>query len=261
MQGLSHESPIFNLQSSGKAMILAAGEGTRLRPLTLETPKVLLPIGGFPLIEYTLAWLKSHGISEVAINLCHLGNKTRDFLGDGSRFGMKIVYSEEKTLLGTAGGVKKMEHFFDGTFIVFYGDNLTDFDLSAMIEFHREKKATVTLALFEPSNPSEVGIVEMDKDGRIVKLLEKPKSPISNLQSPILANGGVYVLEQEVFNYIPGEGFSDFAYDIFPKLIDSGLPVYGYQLRPRDYFIDIGTIEKYRIAQEVVRSSMFRVQP
>jgi mannose-1-phosphate guanylyltransferase / phosphomannomutase len=244
-----------------KAMILAAGEGTRLRPLTLETPKVLLLVGGVPLVEYTVAWLKSHGISEVAINLYHLGSKISDCLGDGSRFGMKIVYSEEETLLGTAGSVKKMEHFFNSTFVVFYGDNLTDFDLSAMVEFHLEKKAVATLAIFESSNLSEVGIVEIDKNGRISRLIEKPKSAFPNFQlSSTSANGGVYVLEKKIFNYIPSESRSDFASDIFPKLLASGIPVYGYRLSPEDYFLDIGTMHRYQQSNTDMKAGKVRIE-
>ncbi len=240
-------------------MILAAGEGIRLRPLTLETPKILLPIGGVLLVEYTLAWLKSHGISEVAINLYHLGSKVKNYLGDGSRFGMKIVYSEEETLLGTAGGVKRMEHFFDGTFVVFYGDNLTDFDLSTMVEFHREKKALATLAIFESPNPSDVGVVEMNRNERILRLVEKPKSAIPNFQSSVLSNGGAYVLEKEVLDYIPSGRFSDFARDIFPELIASGLPVYGYRLRPEDYLLDIGTMDKYQQSNKDVKAGAVKI--
>jgi NDP-sugar pyrophosphorylase family protein len=243
-----------------KAMILAAGEGTRLRPLTLHTPKVLLPIGGIPLIEYTLTWLKSHAISDVAINLYHLGDQIKDFVGDGSHLGVKVVYSEEETLLGTAGGVKKMEHFFDGTFVVSYGDNLTDFDLSTMIELHREKKAIATLAVFEVSNPSRVGVVQMNGDGRLSRLVEKSQSPFPNSGSPILANGGVYVLEREVMDYIPTEGFSDFAYAIFPKLIELDLLVYGYVLKPEDYLLDIGSIEKYHEANADMQAGKVRIR-
>jgi NDP-sugar pyrophosphorylase family protein len=225
-----------------KAMILAAGEGTRLSPLTLQTPKVLLPLNGVPLIQYTLAWLRRYGVTEVAINLHHLGEKIKDFLGDGSRFGVKIVYSPEKALLGTAGGVKRLAHFLDDTFAVVYGDVVPDFDLSAMIEFHREKRAVATLALVEVPNPWEVGIVEIDKDGQLVNFMEKPPrgTELGNLGS-----GGVYVLEEEVLSYIPSEGFCDFAYEIFPKIITLGLPVYGYRLKPDDYLGDIGTLEKY----------------
>ena len=231
-------------------MLLAAGEGTRLRPLTLEMPKVLLPIGGQPLIEYQLSWLKHHGIQEVAINLYHLGNKVKDFLGDGSHFGVKIFYSTEEKLLGTAGGVKRMEHLFHNTFAVVYADVLTNFNLSAMIKFHQEKKAVATLVIFEAPNPTEVGVVEMSPEGRILSFVEKPKA--ANLELQSLANGGVYVLEKEVLQYIPTQGFSDFAYDIFPKLLELSLPIYGYALKSQDYLIDIGTIEKYNQANKDV---------
>jgi len=247
-----------------KAMILAAGEGTRLRPLTLETPKVLLPIGGRPLIQYQLSWLKSHGIHEVAINLYHLGNKIKDFLGNGSRWGIKICYSPEETLLGTAGGVKRMEHFFDDGFVVLYGDVLTNFDLSAMVNFHEEKNAVATLAIFEAVDHSEVGVVEMDREGRILSFVEKPKTlnleprtlnverRTSNIKSPVLASGGVYVLEKQVLDDIPVQGFSDFACDMFPQLIELDLPIYGYLLKPEEYLLDIGTWDKYREANENV---------
>ena len=242
-----------------KAMILAAGEGTRLRPLTLETPKPLLPVAGIPLIEYILVWLKSHGISEVAVNLHHKGDMIKRFLGDGHQLGVKIVYSEEEMLLGTAGGVKKMEGFFDGAFVVFYGDNLTDFDLSAMLRFHRQKNAMVTLAIFEPPNPSEVGVVQMNGDERILALVEKPHISHGRVRSPVLANGGVYVLEQKVFEFIDGNIFADFASDVFPRLISSDLPVYGFKLKPDDYFIDIGTLTKYNQANEDVEAAKIRI--
>jgi mannose-1-phosphate guanylyltransferase / phosphomannomutase len=202
-----------------KAMILAAGEGTRLRPLTLETPKPLLPVDGVPLIAYILTWLGGYGITDVAINLCHLGDKIKLFLGDGSHFRMRVTYSEETSPLGTAGGVKKIADFFDGPFIVVYGDNLTDFDLSSMIRFHQQKKAAATMALFKPSDPSQVGMIAMDKDGRISELIEKPKQTtagIHGLPSSGLANAAVYVLEPKVLSYIEEGKVSDFATMSFP---------------------------------------------
>jgi NDP-sugar pyrophosphorylase family protein len=229
-----------------KAMILAAGEGTRLRPLTLTLPKALLPIGRNPLIEHQLYWLKSHGIQEVIINLHHFGERIKNLLGDGSHFGMKICYSPEKSPLGTAGGVRNASHCFDSTFVVVYGDVLTNFDLSAMVKFHQQKNAMATLAIFEPQNACAVGIVELNEDRRILSFVEKPQSPIASL-----ANGGIYVLEREVLSYIPEQAFSDFAYDVFPKLIQLCLPLYGYVLKPNDYLIDIGTPDKYCEAQEV----------
>jgi NDP-sugar pyrophosphorylase family protein len=232
-----------------KAMILAAGEGTRLRPLTLETPKVLLPVAERPLIEHQLSWLRSHGIQEVAINLYHLGVKIRDFLGNGSRYNMKVCYSSEETLLGTAGGVKRMEHFLGDAFVVVYGDVLTNLDLSAMADFHQEKRAIATLAIFEAAKPWEVGVVDIDRGGRILGFEEKPRSSTLNRQSEVLASGGVYILDKQVLGHIPSQNFSDFAYDIFPRLIALGLPVYGYRLNAKDcYIIDIGTWDEYRRA-------------
>lgn len=240
-----------------KAMILAAGQGTRLRPLTLETPKVLLPVGGVPLIEHTLVWLRSHGVSEVAINLHCLGDKIKNCLGDGSRFGIKVFYSPEETLRGTAGGVRRMKHFFDSTFVVAYGDVLTDFNLTRMIQFHQRKKAIATLAIREVPNPWDVGVVEMSNEGRIVSFVEKPPC---RCEAGNLGSGGVYVLEKRVLNYVPGESSSDFAYDIFPKLIELGLPVYGHKLKPDDYLIDIGTIEKYHQANEDIRAGKLKIK-
>jgi len=230
-----------------KAMVLAAGEGTRLRPLTTDMPKVLLPVSGVPLLEHIVIWLKSHGIAEVAINLYHQGKKIRDFVQDGSRLGVKIIYSPEETMLGTAGGVKRVEHFFNGTFVVVYGDILTDFDLSSMISLHQQKKAIATIVLLKVPNPSEVGIAEIDGDGKLVSFVEKP--PPSS-EPGNLASGGVYVLEKEILDYIPNQGFCDFAYDVFPKIIRFGLPVYGYCLTPEDHLLDIGTPEKYHQANK-----------
>ena len=239
-----------------KAMILAAGEGTRLRPLTLETPKVLLPVAGVPLICYTLTWLRSHGIGEVCINLHHLGNRIKESLGDGSRLGVEVRYSDEDVLLGTAGGVKKVEHFFDTTFVVVYGDVLTDFNLSAMTDFHQRKRAMATLAVTRVSNPWETGIVEMKEEGRIISCIEKPPK---GTEMGNMANGGVYVLERQVLDFIPSQGFYDFAYDVFPKLIRANFPVYGYVLRHKDYLIDIGTIDKYLKANEDVKSGKVKM--
>jgi mannose-1-phosphate guanylyltransferase / phosphomannomutase len=246
-----------------KAMILAAGEGTRLRPLTLETPKPLLTIDGYPLIGYIITWLRDHGVSEVAVNLCHLGGKIKSFIGDGSRFRVKVTYSEETSPLGTAGGVKKVASFFDGPFIVAYGDNLTDFDLSSMIRFHQQKKAAATMALFKPQDPTQVGMIDMDKDGRIKKLIEKPKTGagIPEIDSSGLANAAVYIFEPEVLDYIEEGKVSDFAYDVFPRLIAAGIPVYGYPLKAEDYFIDIGSIKNYQRVNEDVKAGKVKVKP
>jgi len=232
-----------------RAMILAAGDGTRLYPFTLETSKVLLPVGGIPLIQHTLVWLRRHGISEVAINLHHFGDKIRAFLGDGSAFGVTVHYSPEQQLQGTAGGIKRIARFFNGTFLVIYGDVLTDFNLSAMVEFHVQREAVATLAIFEAPDPREVGVVELDPEGKVLSFMEKSSSSTAR---PVLASGGIYVLKREVLDYIPDEGCSDFGSDILPELIRLGLPVYGFRLKAGDYLIDIGTVDKYQRANNDV---------
>lgn len=240
-----------------RAMVLAAGEGTRLRPLTLETPKVLVPVGGVPLICYTLAWLRSHGVREVVINLYHLGDRIKKYLDDGSHFGMKVHYSSEERLLGTAGGVKKAGRFFPGAFVVVYGDVLTDFDLSDMMGFHRAKGGIATLALTKVVNPRETGIVQLDKDDRVVSFVEKPSG---GAVIGDMSNGGVYILEKEVLQFIPRGRYCDFAYDVFPRLIEFGCPVYGYRLKSGDYLIDIGSMDRYERVNKDIAAKRVRLR-
>lgn len=234
-----------------KAMILAAGLGTRLRPLTLEVPKVLVPVGGVPLLERTLAWLRRYGIEEVAINLHHLGEKVVDYLGDGSRFGMTVMYSWEDELLGTAGGVKKVEYFFDDTFVVVYGDVLTNLDLGAMVRLHTLRNAVATLALTPLRDGERAGVVWVNEDGRATKFVEKPGARVvADPDAKAFANGGVYVLKKQVLEKVPPCFFGDFGYDVFPKIISNGFAVYGYVLGPSEYLVDIGTPEGYREANK-----------
>ncbi|MFC1947582.1 NDP-sugar synthase [Chloroflexota bacterium] len=239
-----------------KAMILAAGEGIRLRPLTDDAPKSLLPVGNTPIIVHQLRWLKSYGIKNVVINLHHKGDKIKAELGDGAKFGLDIYYSPEDTLLGTAGGVKRMEDFFNETFYVFYGDTISDVNLSSMAEFHRQKQALMTIVLFETERTWEAGIVEIDEDGKLRSFKEKP---FSGTEQGNLANGGIYVLEPEIFKFIPDNDHCDFGYDILPRLIEENFPVYGYLLSPDDYLIDIGTIGKYRQANEDMNTGRVKV--
>lgn len=240
-----------------KAMILAAGEGTRLWPLTLETPKVLLPVGGAPLICHTLTWLRTHGISRAAINLHHLGDKIRDFLGDGSRFGMGIVYSQEEELLGTAGSVKRMADGLSETFVVVYGDVLTDLDLGAMGQFHTKMRARATIAVQQVEDAMGKGVVHMEGGDRICSFLEKPAL---GPKSGCLINTGVYLLEPEILDHIQS-GFSDFGVDVFPRLLEGGVPVYGWRLRPWEYLIDIGAPEAYQQANEDIARGEVNAAP
>ena len=233
-----------------KAMALTAGQGTRLRPLTLSLPKALAPLNGVPLLQLTLGWLRSYGIRDVAINLHHLGEKILDFCGDGSRFGVRITYSNEVELLGTAGGVKQMEEFFDDTFVVVYGDILTDLSLSRMLRLHKLKQGVATIAIQKFNFPTQVGTVRMNQDKQIIDFVEKPQSQAN---SGKLGNGGVYILEREALRYIPGNSFSDFGYDIFPTLVSSGLPLYGYVLSNHEYLVDIGSWDHYQQAIKDVK--------
>jgi mannose-1-phosphate guanylyltransferase len=230
-----------------KAMVLAAGKGTRLGELGQMIPKVLLPLQGEPLLGHTFRWLKRNGVTQVAINVNHHHQQVIDYVGDGFRLGLPAVFSHEDKLLGTAGGVKKMEHFFDDTFIVAYGDILTGFDLDAMVRFHKQKKAAATLALIEVADPSSFGIVETETSGRISRFVEKPEPGATDSN---LASAAVYVLETKIFHYIPENKFCDFGFDVFPQLLKAGAAMYGYTLGTDDYFMDVGTPEKYRKAND-----------
>lgn len=233
-----------------KAMILAAGVGERLWPLTLYTPKVLLPIAGTPIIELIISWLKSHGISEIAINVHHLANHVMGHLGDGSHLGVHLEYSVEKELLGTAGGVKKMASYLEDDFVVVCGDIYTDFNLSEMIDIHQKKRAMATLALFEADKTWETGIVTMNKDGLIAGFIEKPPK---GSEKGNLASGGVYVLSKPTLDYIPSESCCDFGHNVFPELAKRKLTIYGYLLKDDDYLIDIGTIGNYEKVNNEVK--------
>jgi dTDP-glucose pyrophosphorylase/phosphoheptose isomerase len=227
-----------------KAMILAAGEGTRLRPLTEHHPKPMLPVGGRPLLEHLLELLHAHGVREVAVNLhCHPEAVTSHF-GNGSRLGMKIVYSHEESLLGTAGALRRMAPFLDDTFIVLCGDLLTDADLTLLIEFHRWRDAVATTALYRVEDRGRVGLVDVAADGRILRFEEKPPR---NRRLTNLACAGIYVFEPSVLAQIPEGRPSDLGHDLFPCLLDKGLAVYG--LEGVGQVLDIGSLERYALAQ------------
>ncbi len=231
-----------------KAMILAAGAGTRLRPLTDTIPKPLLPVSGRPAMEWTVLWLKRHGIASIAINLSHRPIPVIAHFEDGSKFDLKIAYSVEEDLLGTAGGVKRIQPFFDSPFVLVYGDILTDFDLQALIQFHKDasREPHVTLSLIRAPNPTECGVVELDGVGRIVKFVEKPKA--EEVFSD-LTNAGVLIFDPEILNQIPANQFYDFSNDLFPKMLSNETPIFGMLLPETDYLIDIGSHAKYAQVQ------------
>ena len=238
-----------------KAMILAAGEGTRLRPLTAHLPKPMVPIVGTPLLERTLTWLADQGVTEAVINLYHRPQLIPDYFGE--RFaGIHLHYFFEDSLRGTAGGVKAAETILnDAPFFVIYGDNLIHADLRRLAAFHASHSSLGTLGLFHHPNPTAAGIVGLDSDGRITRFVEKP--PAGQIFSD-LANAGVYVLNPAVLQSIPENSPSDFGRDIFPKLLAQGQPLYGTQLG--GYLQDTGTPDAYRQANFALLAGRAGVQ-
>ena len=225
-----------------KAMILAAGVGSRLDPLTRAIPKPMVPIVNRPVIEHIVLDLKKHGFDDIRINLHYLGDVIEAYLGDGSQFGVRLSYAHEEKLWGDAGSVKRSQDFFAGeTFLVVGGDDISDMDLSALMALHREKKATSSIALTVVDDPSQFGIVVTDEDGRINRFLEKPKG--GNVFSNT-ANTGVYVFEPEVFDLIPSDTFYGFGNEVFPQLLAEGKPLYGYLTTA--YWKDVGNLQVYR---------------
>ena len=226
-------------------MILAAGEGTRLRPLTLTVPKPMIPIVGIPLLARTLMWLAEEGVTEAAINLYHRPQSIPDYFGD-EWHGVRLHYFFEDTLRGTAGGAKGAESLLrDAPFYVIYGDNLIQADLRRLADFHARRGGIATVALFHHPNPSAAGIVATEADGRITRFVEKP--PADQIFSDT-ANAGVYVLDPSVLDAIPAGLPSDFGKDIFPLLLAQGTLLYGTLLG--GYLQDTGTPDSYRQANQ-----------
>lgn len=224
-------------------MILAAGEGTRLRPLTAALPKPMVPIVGMPLLERTLEWLAGEGVTEAAINLYHRPQSIPDYFGTEFA-GIRLHYFFEDSLRGTAGGVKAAQSVLqDAPFFVIYGDNLISADLRRLAAFHAEHGRIGTVALFEHPNPAAAGIVGLDADNRITRFVEKP--PAAQVFST-LANAGVYVLDPAIFESIPEAVPSDFGRDIFPALLTQDKALYGTPLG--GYLQDTGTPSAYRQA-------------
>jgi mannose-1-phosphate guanylyltransferase/phosphomannomutase len=223
-----------------KAVVMAGGEGSRLRPLTIGRPKPMVPIIGRPVAEHILQLLKEHGITEVVMTVQYLASSIEDYFGDGSQFGMKIHYSREETPLGTAGSVKNAEEFLDDTFIVISGDALTDFDLTKIIEFHNEHQAMATLTLAHVTNPLEYGVIITDPDGRITQFLEKPSW--AQVFSDAI-NTGIYVLDPKVLSYFEADTVFDFSNDLFPILLNKGDPLFGYVAQ--GYWCDVGNLSEY----------------
>lgn len=224
-----------------KAFIMAAGEGTRLRPLTYIRPKPLVPLGNKPIIYRIISLLKTNGITDIIINLHYKGERIKEFLGNGKDLGVDIIFSEEETLLGTAGGVKKMEESLTDTFVVISGDIATDINIREMITFHKKKDSLFTLAVSIVDDPTKYGVVSLNSDGKIQRFLEKPSR--DKVFSP-LVNAGIYVIEKEVLKEIPENTFYDFGKQLLPLLLEKNAPLYGYLSSA--YWKDIGNISDYK---------------
>lgn len=229
-----------------KTFILAAGEGTRLHPLKLDVPKPMVPINGIPLLEVTINQLRQQDFRELIINLHHRPEVITNHFDSGQRFGVNITYSHEDELLGTAGAIKHVEPLLDDTFFVVYGDVLTDLDYRRLLDFHRQKKAIVTLSLYQVDNPTQVGLVETDQDNRVAAFVEKPAA---DQVFTDLANAGILVCEPDILGLIPPDAFYDFGHDLLPSLLNLGYPMYGLPIKDSTLLIDIGTPEKYKRAQ------------
>ena len=229
-----------------KALILAAGFGARLKPLTNELPKPLFPVLNRPILEYTLYFLSSQGIKEIAINLHHRPKKIIDYFGDGKDFGVNLHYSKEKKILGTAGGIKKLQSFLqDETFMVINSDVFADINLNDVLKFHKEKKSKLTLVVRQDANIEKYRSIQRVEEGRIVHFLGKGiknSEPVTQVMFT-----GIQIMEPDIFSRIPEDKFCGTSEDVFPGMIGDELPVYGFL--HDGYWIDMGTRETYIQAQ------------
>lgn len=227
-----------------KAIIMAGGEGSRLRPLTCTRPKPMVRLLDRPAIEYTIALLKKHRITEIGITARYMPGEIMEYFGDGSEYGVSISYFIEETPLGTAGSVRNARSFLDGTFLVISGDALTDIDLSDALDFHKKNGADATLVLKQVDVPLEYGVVVTEPDGRIDRFIEKPTwgEVVSDM-----VNTGIYILEPEVFDHASQEGAIDFACDLFPALLHEKKRLYGYSAE--GYWCDVGDTFAYMSCQ------------
>jgi NDP-sugar pyrophosphorylase family protein len=239
-----------------RAMIMAAGLGTRLWPLTGLIPKPMVPILNRPALYHILRLLRRHGVTEVVMNLHHFADTITSYFADGEWMGMELGYTLEEKLLGTAGGVKNNEAFLsEGTFLVMSGDALTDIDLTALVGAHKATGALATLAVKEVADPSLYGVVVTDSEGRIAGFQEKP----SREQAlSCLCNCGIYVFEPAVFDHIPAGSFYDFGSRLFPELLAAGERVYAHTVS--GYWNDVGNLVEYRRGNFDALAGLVRVE-
>jgi mannose-1-phosphate guanylyltransferase len=236
-----------------RAMVLAAGLGTRLRPITFDMPKPMVPVLNRPVMEHILRLLAKHDFGETIANLHWFPELIEEYFGDGSACGVSLTYSREEALLGTSGGVRNAADFLGDDFLVISGDALTDLDLTAMREFHEGHDGIATLATKRVVDTTQFGVAITDSDGRIGGFQEKP-DPSEALSD--LANCGIYMLRKEIFDFFPDpgtskaakegdpDGFADWAMDVFPRLLEADVPFYSYEIDA--YWNDIGSLAELR---------------
>ena len=223
-----------------KAVILVGGEGTRLRPLTCNIPKAMVPVLNTPLLEHIIRYLGYHQTKDIILAQSRLAQPIEGYLGDGSQFGVRLSYLIEDAPLGTAGAVKNAGKYLADTFLMLNGDIFTDLDITAMIGYHREKKAKATIALTPVDDPTNYGLIETNAQGRITHFLEKPSwSQVTTN----MVNAGTYVLEPEVLAQVPPQANFSFERRLFPLLLEQDEPIYAHSSSA--YWIDTGTPEKY----------------
>ncbi len=231
-----------------KAVIMAGGEGSRLRPLTSNQPKPMMPLANLPMMEHIIGLLKRHGFDDIVVTLAFMPNAIRTYFADGSDWGVRIVYATEEQPLGTAGSVRNAMDELDERFLVISGDVLTDIDLSKIVSFHESRQALATIGLVAVDNPLEFGIVITQEDGSIERFLEKPTW--GQVFSDTI-NTGIFMLEPEIFDYIPAGEAVDFSSEVFPKLLANNMPLFGAVAE--GYWEDVGTLEAYvRVHKDVL---------
>lgn len=232
-----------------KGLILAAGEGTRLRPLTADRPKPMVAVAGVPMIAYALEWMRTNGVTEVAINTHYRPEPLVGFVGDGAAFGLSVRYSHEPVLLGSSGALAPLQTFFRGEelFVVLYGDVLTNQPLGPVIDTHRQAKADATLVLTEVDDPRRAGMVELGDRDRIVHLAEKPRDWPKDAR---WGNGGIYLLGPGVWDFAPTSGHHDFGFDLLPAMLAAGRRLQGF--RSHASLVDIGSHERLAQAADLV---------
>ncbi len=226
-----------------KAVILVGGEAVRLRPLTCNIPKALVPVLNTPFLEHVIRHLGKHQVKDIVLAQGHLAQPIESCLGDGSQFGVRLTYVVEETPLGTAGAIKNVESHLDETFLGLNGDVFTDLDITAMVDFHRERKAKATIALTPVEDPTSYGLIERDDQGRVTRFLEKPGWSEVLQRRTNMINAGTYILEPGVLVKIPPQTKVSIERETFPLLLARGEPVYAYP--SSGYWMDMGTPEKY----------------